>query len=620
MTVRTEDGGRTQFKFFPEQEYIYRVLKLLRDPIRNAPALMRIYKSRRRGASTMFVLDLLHRVLFSGLETHGQIYGHERDSGDTLFQILKTFYEDTPEHMRKSLTKDQDRKWRFDNNGEILVKTIKADGLSRGSATNYLLMTEVGMYRQAKKINEVLSGLTLTPNLTIVQESTSNGYDDYWYENHLRHVELVNHLSRKFAGQFKMPTHQEINKGHTVQLRLLRAGLWPRDEFAHVFIPWFWNKQNVSDDLDLIEAVRETLTDYERMIMELYDLTYAQIAWRRSRGKLGGHDEQLLKQEYPCNVEESFVSSSTGFFEAEKLAQVHNRIQLLPTLESKAQENRISVDEYCNQLNSERTLPNGILISCDLTYEKPPREVGHNKFMGRNEVVVKPIVNYLGRWIVFSPPVPEYKDRYILACDPAEGKEKSDTTAMIVFDRLERKFVALGFGQIGLEETPIELAKAGAWYNFAPILVERNGPGQTVLLGLKPRYVDIMRASNSSRGFDDFSVSDLGIYMLNARGEGTKFRAANLLKSFVDEIPDDSDGSELPFSQVTTEMGSFDKVTLKAVAKKKDDFVLVAMIALEGDRLLYAQGRVPKPLHTTTVHSARVYATPSEGIPSSRCF
>lgn len=619
MTVRTEEGGRVPFKFYPEQKYIYSIVQMLRDPLRRAPALLRIYKSRRRGASTMFVLDLLHRVLFSDSETHGQIYGHERDSGDTLFTILKTFYDNVPEEMTKKLTKSVDRKWHFDNNGEILVKTIKADGLSRGSATNYMLMTEVGMYRQAKKINEVLSGLTLTPNLTIVQESTSNGYDDYWYQQHLENEKLVQSLARKHAGRFKMPTPKELVRGHSIQLRLLHAGLWPRDEFFHVFIPWFWNKQNVSDDPDQIEMVRDTLTDYERMIMELYDLSFEQIAWRRSRSKIGGSDEQLLKQEYPCSVEESFVSSSTGFFEAEKLSQVQSKIQLLPSIETVAQERQMSVDAYISELNSEEKLPDQVLVRCDLEYVKAPKEVGHNRFQGRLEATVKPTVNYIGRWIVFSSPVPGYKDRYIVACDPAEGKDKSDTTTMIVFDRLERKFVALGFGLIGVEDTPLELAKVGTWYNFAPILVEKNGPGQTVLLGLKPRYIDIMRTSNTSKGYDDFSVSELGIYMLNARGEGTKYRAANLLKSFIEEIPDDSDGSEIPFVQITQEMGSFDKVTLKAIAKNHDDFVMVAMIALEGDRLLYAQGRAPKAL-TQTSRTAKSYSTVSEGIPSSRCF
>jgi len=567
----------------------------------------------------MAVADLLHQSIYSGLERWGQIYGHEKSSGETLFGILKTFYDSIPSY-KPDLVKNTEKKLWFEGGSKIDVKTIKGDGLSLGETPDYTIMTEVSSYQKAKEIREIINGLTMNPQLTFIQESTSKGYDDYWYESHLEFEDLVRFLSKKYAREITLPTREQEKSGITLALVLLKAGFWPKDKFFHVFIPWFWNNRNREKDINILTEVRETLTDYEKSMIENYDLEMEQVAWYRSRSNLVNNDDLALKQGYPCSVEESFISSGNCFFDVSKISTLVGKVEKLPNIVLIAQERGVTDDDLIKQLNTNKEFPRQAHITCDLYYKAgtEPKTNGGRWFTGRDKVKIEPIIDKMGRWIIFDPPEPNWVNRYLVAVDTAEAKAESDDDVVGVFDLHKDKFVALCYGHIGVDFLPEEIAKAASWYNFADALVERNGgSGQTVLSNLRYRYLHVIGIKRTNKIYDEISTSDLGLYwdMYN------KDRAANYAKSFVESISLDGDGSELPFKEILQQMTYFMKNTLKADKRRRDDFVMMVLIALEGARAIRESGKVPKFLGDKNTQLKRAMTSHYEDIvPSQRCY
>jgi len=618
LMVRPEQGPRRQFKLYREQVYTAHILKLLRDGHRNAPALIRVYKARKRGISTMAVADMLHQMTFSHIERWGTIYGHENDSASLLFYILKTFYDSIP-GFKPDTTRNTHKKLWFEGGSKIEVKSIKGDGLGLGETPDYLIMTEVSKYNRSSEIKEVMNGLAMTRQLTVIQESTSTGYDDFWYPSHLRNQDIVRHLIEKHKREITLPTREQELKGITPAAVLLKAGFWPKDEFFHLFIPWYWNSTNRIKDPNVIAETRETLSDYEKMIMEVYLLDLEQISWYRSRGNLLD-DEMALRQGYPCSADESFISTGNCFFDPSKLSTLINKAVLLPTTQSIAASKGISEDALIGQLNLDKKLPRNTLVQCNLEYADgfAPKQKGM-WYSEREKVKIEPVIDKLGKWYIFNPPEKDWVFRYLLAADCAEAKAESDDDCLGIWDMEAHKFVALMYGKVGVDRLPEVISKAASWYNFADVLVERNGLGQAVLMKLRYMYTHVIGIQyNKLVTGGDISTSSLGVSWTN---KYNKEMAASYVKNFINSIPPDSDGSEIPFKDILTQMTYFMQHTLKADNQRRDDLVMMTFIAHEGERALREAGRVPKFLgDDKTQKKRRLMSQFEDSVPSSRCY
>lgn len=92
---------------------------------------------------------------------------------------------------------------------------------------------------------------------------------------------------------------------------------------------------------------------------------------------------------------------------------------------------------------------------------------------------------------VFVPPRPG--GRYVLGADTAEGNPTSDESACTVLDESTGDQVAVLAGRFEPAFYAGYLAQLAAWYNHAPVLVERNNHGHAVLLELRERYGETFR-------------------------------------------------------------------------------------------------------------------------------
>ena len=73
----------------------------------------------------------------------------------------------------------------------------------------------------------------------------------------------------------------------------------------------------------------------------------------------------------------------------------------------------------------------------------------------------------------------------MIGADPAEGNPTSDDSALTVLDRQTGEEVAALAGKLQPSTLAAHADAIGAWYNKAPLLVERNNHGHAVLLWLR---------------------------------------------------------------------------------------------------------------------------------------
>jgi hypothetical protein len=93
--------------------------------------------------------------------------------------------------------------------------------------------------------------------------------------------------------------------------------------------------------------------------------------------------------------------------------------------------------------------------------------------------------------VVFSLPQPG--NRYVIGADPAEGNPTSDESALCVLDEETGEEVAFLAGRFEPATFSAHVATIGRWFNFAPVLVERNQHGHAVILWLRENAPSITR-------------------------------------------------------------------------------------------------------------------------------
>lgn len=96
-----------------------------------------------------------------------------------------------------------------------------------------------------------------------------------------------------------------------------------------------------------------------------------------------------------------------------------------------------------------------------------------------------------GRIWIKDEPVKDWKYRYCISGDPAEGLEHGDNSVMYVYDREEGSDVAGFCGKIDTRTFAFLLTHFGNMYNECYIAPENNSQGAAVLQKLKEIYTNI---------------------------------------------------------------------------------------------------------------------------------
>lgn len=289
IKIRDKAGKIIDLKINQGQQKLYDAIKKQNEE--GKPIRIIVLKARQIGFSTL-TESIIFKNTATKFNVNAGIITHKEEATTNLFNMSKRMYDNLPDNMKPSLKRSNAKELIFDNDegtglkSKIKCMTAGSSGVGRSDTFNYLHISELAFWGNNAKETTIglFQAVPNLPNTMIIIESTANGFE-------------------YFKELWDMASNGE-------------------SDFVPVFVGW-----NELDDYRMPYTGFE-LTDYEKNIKKIYNLSLEQLSWRRwcIKNNCGG-DEQQFKQEYPINPQEAFISSGNCIFDKEI---VINRIQEVP--------------------------------------------------------------------------------------------------------------------------------------------------------------------------------------------------------------------------------------------------------------------------------------------------
>ena len=271
IKIRNKQSKIIPFIINEPQQKLYDVIKDFKS--KKKPVRILVLKSRQMGFSTE-----TEAIIFKETTTkpniNSGIIAHKDDSTTNLFNMTKLMYNELPDAIKPSKKKSNAKELVFDNsegtglNSKIKCMTAGGKGVGRSDTFTNLHLSEFAFWEGDKKATLVglLQAVPNTPDTIVIIETTANGYD-YFKE-------------------------------------LWDNAVAGKNDFYPLFVGWNELKEYQ------MPYTGFKLTEEEKELQKLYNLTLEQLTWRRwcIANNCGG-DIQQFRQEYPINPHEAFIST-----------------------------------------------------------------------------------------------------------------------------------------------------------------------------------------------------------------------------------------------------------------------------------------------------------------------
>lgn len=401
ISIKDKDRKISPFLFNPIQDIFYRTFKELNSRGIRSHIIL---KPRQLGFTTLICAIFLAECIFVP-NTTAAIIAHDIESTARIFEITKLMYDMLPDEIRPALKYSTKKELVFkDLHSKIFVGTAGAENFGRGTTINLLHCSEYAFWENPEELMPSLLG-TLTPDAIVIYETTAHGYN-HFYDEYKEATKIVDETTRK------------INKA----------------KYPH-FFRWFDHpdyKFTLEDSEK--DYIKNTLSEDEKRMIKVHNLTLEQITWRRSQ-------QHILKgkfdQEYPEDDATCFISSGKPFYDAKILKSI-----ILWNEENKT----------WDKLNKEG----------DVVLEH-----GWLKREMNNQITIyKEFVQ---------------GETYVVCVDPAEGNPTSDNSSALVL-RLHKNPIFVEQCAEVSEKLPMPTFWKLVWhmaakYKFPRIVIERNNHG-----------------------------------------------------------------------------------------------------------------------------------------------
>jgi hypothetical protein len=214
------------------------------------------------------------------------IFAHDSTGSDSLFAMVKNYYNMSYPDMKPALGKSNSKELLFTKmRSGYKVGTAGTKGLGRSKTFQNLHWSEVAY---SKNCDEHSTGILQTvadaPDTEIILESTSAGQGDFFH-------------------------------------RMCMKALSEDSDFQLIFIPWFWQDEYVRSIDDKFEfeqpqEEQECLSEQEYYDLFAKDgLTNEHLNWRRNKIKSDFQgDKMRFLREYPFTVQEAFQASDDNSY------------------------------------------------------------------------------------------------------------------------------------------------------------------------------------------------------------------------------------------------------------------------------------------------------------------
>lgn len=277
LRIKPKVGDFIPFVFNRAQEYLHFRLEEQKRKTGKVRAI--ILKGRQQGCSTYVGARFFHQTstCFSTLTF---IFAHDAEASDSLFTMVKNYYELLPLDVKPTQGATNKKELLFPRlKSGYRVGTAGTRGLGRSKTFQNVHWSEVAYSPHSDEhASGILETVADKPNTEIILESTANGQGNYFH-------------------------------------RMAKEALSGTSDYQLVFIPWYWQEEYarpLEDDF--------TLTDEEILLLDLYEsdgLTKEHLNWRRY--KIAGYQDGVYSfmREYPFNPEEAFsVSDEESYIKA----------------------------------------------------------------------------------------------------------------------------------------------------------------------------------------------------------------------------------------------------------------------------------------------------------------
>jgi hypothetical protein len=420
LKVQTMKGTIVPFALNAPQVLLHRIIEELIKPHRLVRLV--ILKARRFGFSTYFSGRFYQRTSRVKNRYAVQVT-HEPEATDTLFKMIKRFYNFSPKDERPETVYNNTRLLEFNTkegmglNSAIRVATAGKEDFGSGQTIHYAHLSETAKWDEGNiesLLTSILQCVPDEPDTAVVHESTAKGIGGEYYD-------------RFWGARFRIWISKLDEDGQPVITTEINANAPADNIYTSIFFPWF-----VFPDYSMPVPHDFELTPDEEKIKEKYGLSDEQMAWRRwiIANKCNGK-EDTFNQEYPACPEHAFLGSGRPVFDNAKLLALKD------------------------------TLPDPV---------------------ARYECLISSyqwLANENGRLVVYEEPKPT--GAYIISADVAEGLKDGDFSSADVIDHRTGKQVAQWHGKIDPDAFALVLIALGKRYNYAWIAPERNNHGLMVV-------------------------------------------------------------------------------------------------------------------------------------------
>ncbi len=289
-----------------------------------------VLKGRQQGFTSLITAYQLANTLLSR-NFEGMTVADDVRNAETIFENKAKFILDRlPKLLHPSEKYNNRRELRFSRlNSGWNVETAGRQ-LGRSRTINFIHGSECAFWKCGIAPVQAALGEALTPDCIKIFESTANGFNDYydmWHSG--AHITLFYPWWRTEEYQLEFADANEK--------RRFNARLKKRDSWLYERLKW----------------LKET------------GLSAEQLHWYAEKYK-GYLDKSLIRQEYPCSVDDAFISTGRGVFDNERI--IRHKSTLTPS---------IQMGEFTFSRSGNLSAPTDITFSSgvgDITIFKPPEQ------------------------------------------------------------------------------------------------------------------------------------------------------------------------------------------------------------------------------------------------------
>lgn len=376
--IINKDGKSQRFTLNTEQEALF---KLYQDKKKSQGLRERILKDRQIGITTFHCIYYLDEVIFNR-NRQAAIIAHRRDALERIFRVVKYAWQSMPPELRPQASMENKRELKLlEPNSSIYIE-LKV----RSGTVHHLHVSEVAYIDNQKEL-KAGSFQSVPYNGDITLETTGNGINEFYTDWHSANTLWSNHFfSWLQHSAYKSSTH--------------RTG--KHEEY-----------------LSKIGATQE------------------QKNWWYGKLEEIGFDVEIMKQEYPANSEEAFITSGKGI--------------------------------YNDELQD----------------------------MGILKPIETPDDLYKDYLMIFEHP--EEGAQYCLGADPSGGFSDGDNACFYIFNTKTHKPVMRWKGRLAPDLFGLEIKRWAEKYNEAFVGIEVNNHGLTTINTIKDDYSNMYKRERRDR-------------------------------------------------------------------------------------------------------------------------